>query len=177
MVDARRPASVRTKGGRMVTSSGAGLGERGLSNALERLSEALRSNGVDPRLPFNEALFWGYALQEFHKKRLGNGYHEVCKGSRVGLVTSAVMFARGLVTHELTDVMDVTVIRGAEPGLAIPGRAVPGTSTRGEFRWAALPDDTVDPRGYERVELYRSHVSGKDLLPILEEVESFLLGL
>lgn len=162
----------------MTRRSAAELGEQGIRNAIERLAEALdEGEAVDPRLPFNEALFWGYALREFHKNRLGNDfYYRSSRNSREGSLTEAVMYARGFVTHELVNVMDARVILGSEPGSMIPGRSQLGASTRTEYRWVSLPENAKpDPHG--RDQIYRTGIADQVLMPVLETMASFLLAL
>jgi hypothetical protein len=162
----------------MTRRSAVDLGEQGMLKAIERLAAALGvRGGPDPRLPFNEALFWAYALRESHKARLTeNTYYRLSKQSDEGRTTEGAMYARNHITHGLANVMHVDVIPGSEPGMMMLGRSQPGASTRYQYRWAPLPED-ASPDKAGRDDVYRDEIAGQELMPVLETMAKFLIDL
>jgi hypothetical protein len=157
------------------------LGEKGHSEALQRLRDRLNDPGMgDPLISLAEVLEWSYTLDEYHAKQLGANYRKTIRAaSDDGETQAALTFARGLFTHSLTHVGELVMMQTIRPA------GYPGGRRAGNIRIVAVP------KGYHwklRAELpppdpglvkgrdllYDNRVAGRPLLDPLEAAARFL---
>jgi len=156
------------------------IGERGLREALQRLRDHLDSPG-DPLVPFAEALAWAYALEEWHRQRLGGSTYFACRNASAdGQVTAGVMYARGLTTHRLAIVGSLVTFPSRSFRMGGGGRRGGGVTiiSGGGSVWQwrrfnELPSPSK-PEQHNRDVSYQHHVQNQPLLVPLQAAERFL---
>lgn len=140
-------------------------GERGLSEALERLRMRLSEGGWYTG-PFVESLVWVTALKELHKNR-------VDYQSQDGKLLKAIGWARNYPPHQLIVPVRRDLTRSGLVGVALVGTFLVGGG--GRFAWvdeSELPRQKIENDG--RRQLYEDHLAGRDPLSPLEEAERYL---
>jgi hypothetical protein len=147
--------------------------EQGLREALDRLDNRISdSNLGDPWIPFAEALNWLYSLEEWHKEELkavGVDYYVRRDSDPDGRIVAGVVYARGLVAHQLTLVSMLVV--GVFPTF-FPS-VFPGGE---EWRWRRFLDlpPPSKKENHQRDQRYVDYVEDEPLLTILRAAERFL---
>lgn len=144
--------------------------EQGLREALARLDKRLDDPTTgDPLIPFAEALNWAYSLEEWHKlklKALGINYYTIRDSDPDGAITAGVIYARGLVAHQLASV----------GSLADGDRYYDDYGAYGSWVWRPFLD--LPPPGkkedHKRDDKYEKHVQHKWVPRIMRAVERFL---
>jgi hypothetical protein len=159
-------------------NAGRQRGERGLEEALARLT-ASQGGSVDERLiPFAETLMWVYALREWHRIRLGRSeaaIRQLLRGTDGGRTVAAICWARTPVQHDNADItMLVTPFK--------IGRSTVGRSAiEGAFdtkRWVHRADLPLDAMPLdERANWYGDQVGGQTLERPLEAARAYLVTL
>jgi hypothetical protein len=98
----------------MVPNGARQRAEQGLRDALDRFDNRANDSSLgDPLIPFAEALNWAYSLEEWHQAQLsevGVDYYAKRNDDRDGEVAAGVIYARGLVAHQLAHVGHVATL-------------------------------------------------------------------
>lgn len=143
------------------------LGERGLSEAMDRLGDRLGNSGWYLG-PFTEVMFWITALKDVH----GNA---VDYTSPDGERLKALGWARNYAAHDLLTLAYTDRTSSGILGESILGRGLLGSGPRVVWvRDAVLPPRT-DERG--RRTLYQAHVADRGVLEPLQAAQAYLKGL
>lgn len=161
---------------------GRDLGERGMGEAFDRLTERITVNAdweITPdgwEIPLFECLQWMYALHEIHKDVHGAAYL-VDPG---GMTLRAVVWARNFSAHELFTVAHPDMTQSGLTGMSMVGRGLLGAASGPEI-WTAESGlheaPPLDIRNLPRRQLYSQLVEGRRLLEPLTEVRDYLLSL
>lgn len=141
------------------------LGERGLSEALDRLRTRLKESGWYLGA-FSEALFWVAALKELLEPVIDYQTQD-------GKLLRAIGWARNYPAHELLAPLGVDLTYSGVLGAAVMGRMRLGAP--GRLVWvggSALPRQNREGDG--RRELYEHLVAGRGALEPLEQGEDYL---
>jgi hypothetical protein len=142
------------------------LAELGLDEAFGRLNHRLLDGtGNEHLISFAECLQWIYSLQELHRSRLP-GFYQLAAANLGGEIFSAMVYARGLLTHGMADVTRLTGSRPFRVGVSRlgGGDAIGGSGISviwADFSALPLPGR---PERYGRDVLYRTHLEGQPLL-------------
>jgi hypothetical protein len=160
------------------------LGETGLQQAMIRLKGSLTQSGCaggEPLVALAEVLTWAYSLEEWHRARLqgmGRDYYSARDTAPEGQVAAGLIYARGLVAHQLALVGSL-VTRSSQPGVpsAQLGVVQLGVGNTDEWRWKRLQDlpRPDKPEKHGRDQLYQAHLAGRPLLEPLQAVERFFV--
>jgi hypothetical protein len=146
--------------------------EQGLRKALNRLDNRIDNPQTgDPLIPFAEALSWAYSLEEWHESQLsaiGVDYYARRDNDSDGKVTAGVIYARGLVTHQLAQVsalVDVYTDTYSD---------VYGDVRKWKWRpfFELPPPDQAEKHGRDRK--YEDHVQNQLMVKVMRAVERFL---
>jgi hypothetical protein len=157
------------------------LGETGLQQALLRLKASLTQSGGEPLVALAEILTWAYSLEEWHKLRLqglGRAYYPARDAVPDGQVVAGLIYARGLVAHQLTLVGSL-ITWSSQLGVpsAQPGVMQLGVGNTEEWRWKPLQELPApgQPEKHGRDQLYQAHLAGRPLLEPLQAAVRFFL--
>jgi hypothetical protein len=157
------------------------LGEQGLELALGRLGLGVQSREpFDYLIPFAEALAWIYSLHEWHRERLDrSSFFRQAQASTDGEALLGIIWARGAVTHRLTNVTEIVMDLTRSGILGKAALIVLGSPGIPVLQWVeeANVPAKVKPDRYNRDMMYARHVAGQPLLPPLEVARSFLMSL
>lgn len=146
--------------------------EQGLREALDRLDSRINEPALgDPLIPFAEALNWLYSLEEWHKKNLKAvgvaDYYVRRDNNPDGKVAAGVIYARGLVAHQLAVVGKLVSVWPDTWPSAWPPE---------EWRWRPflqLPQPGVKEK-WGRDRKYEDYVENEPVLKIMRTAERFL---
>lgn len=144
--------------------------EQSLREALDRLDKRLDDLTTgDPLIPFAEALSWAYSLEEWHAshlKTIGVDYYTRRDNDPDGKVTAGVIYARGLVAHQLASV-------GI---LANFDRYYDEYDAYGSWVWRPFSDlpSPGKKESHKRDKQYQDHVQHKWVPRTMRAVERFL---
>jgi hypothetical protein len=143
------------------------LGERGLSEAMDRLRERLDASGGWYQGPFTEALFWIVAIKDFNKARID---YTITEGKRL----QAIGWARNYAAHEL-----LTPVRIEGAGM-LPSMLPSMIGGGGRLAWVnevVLPQRR-EPKGPDdRRPIYQALIAGRSILEPLEMAQAYLVNL
>jgi hypothetical protein len=146
--------------------------EQGLRDALDRLDSRVNgSSQDDPLIPFAEALNWLYSLEEFHNEHLkANGvpdYYARRDRDPDGKVAAGVIYARGLVAHQLAAASEL---------VAVFPSVFPSVFPAPEWRWRLFSDLPApgQKERHHRDDKYRNFVERQPVLQIVRAAERFL---
>jgi hypothetical protein len=147
--------------------------ELGLREALDRLEDRINDATLgDPLIPFGEALNWSYSLEEWHKNQLKSmgvpDYYARRDSDPDGKIAAGVIYARGLVTHQLAQVstlVDVYTDTYSD---------VYGDVRKWHWRtFSALPlPDKKETHGRDKK--YEDHVEDQPMVEMMRAAERFL---
>jgi hypothetical protein len=145
--------------------------EQGLREALDRLDSRINNSTTgDPLVPFAEALGWAYSLEEWHESQLraiGIDYYVRRDNDPDGKVTAGVIYARGLVVHQLASV-----------SLLVGLYSNTYRSDYGPYeqRWRPFselpPPEKKETHGRDKK--YEDHVQSQPIVGTMRKVERFL---
>jgi hypothetical protein len=144
------------------------LGERGLSEAMERLRDRL-DNGGWYQGPFTEALLWITSLKDFH----GNGVDYI---STEGKRLRALGWVRNYAAHDLLTLSNINLTISGLQGAGLQGMSLQGAG--GRLVWveeSALP--LRKKHEDDRRALYQTLVASHGVLEPLEMAQTYLSGL
>jgi hypothetical protein len=150
------------------------LGERGLSEALERLRDRLPA-GVGYDVPQCECLFWIYGLSDVQKGVID-------KATDAGKTVRALTWARNYAAHQLMSAANPNYAASGIFGMGVQGMGITGAGP-GPLIWTAegdLPpsrDEVNKGRPDARRKLYEQFVEGCGVLDPLVTVQSYLASL
>jgi hypothetical protein len=154
----------------MVPNGARQRAEQGLRDALDRFDNRANDPSLgDPLIPFAEALNWAYSLEEWHKAQLGKvgvGYYARRNADPDGEVVAGVIYARGLVAHQLANVGHVATLE----------RYYDDYGAYGNLIWRPFselpPPGKPEKKGRDKK--YKDHVQHKRLSTTMRAVERFL---
>ncbi len=159
------------------------LAETGLSESLARLHD--HGDSEKALIPLAEVLSWLYALENLHRSRLGDElYFRHRRGDREGQALAGLMYARGLVAHQMALVgvlfswpsKTSTFGGGGRRG----GSTIIVTGGGSTMNWkplSDLPEPGYDEakRKEDRRPWYREHVEGRLVVGPVEAAARFLI--
>jgi hypothetical protein len=160
----------------MVSNGERQRAEEGLRAALDRLEEYINDpTAGDPLIPFAEALNWLYSLEEWHKEQLRAvgvpDYYTRRDNDPDGRVVAGVIYARGLVAHQL-----------ATAGRLAHG-VFPSTFPSvfpGGLAWRWRPFSELPPPGkpetHGRDQKYRRYVEHEPVLTTMRATQRFFIS-
>ena len=157
----------------MVSSSEQRRAEEGLHQALDRLEERIGDATLgDPLVPLGEALNWLYSLEEWHRRQLDSvgvpDYYARRSRDPDGRVAAGVIYARGLVAHQLADVSALVV--GVYPSV-FPS-VFPGGQ---QWRWRPFSELPAPGKKelHGRDDRYKQHVQQQPVMTTMRAAERF----
>lgn len=166
------------------------LGSRALEQSLARVEAAADADAVDHLAAAAECLWWLTALDEWHRRRVGDElYWPAREASEAGRTVAGLIYARNLVGHQLARVLglvwkdsEVHVKHGgewrrAQTMVKVDGEWQPARPKVAAVRWQPLADLPApdQPERHGRDEMYRQHVEGHSPTAALRLGSEFLL--
>lgn len=158
--------------------AGRQLGEAGLKEAMDRLQDRVTGEPDNALISLAEALHWLYALHEWHRSTQQN-FFSMCGAAPEGETLRGIVYARGLLTHGMTD---VTALINVQP-VVLSGGSMAHRGSRilyggpiYDVRWAefgTVPAPQTTER-HGRDQLYVRYVSQRTLMDPLNAAAGWL---
>jgi hypothetical protein len=171
-----------------VTLSERAIGEAGLAEAYQRLSERIADPAMgEPLLSLAETLEWCYSLEEHlrHDPGRAGTYFLTRDQDPDGQTLAGLIYARGLFTHSLIASVHLVDLAGPSTRLKLSGGRGGGVTHASGlvsfYLWKPLAELPPPPperqEKHNRYTFYERHVERRPVMDPLATAKRFLLGL